>query len=135
MTAQDLKKRGLRVTMPRMRVLQILEEAKKGEHLSVEEVHQAFRVKGEEVELATIYRILHQFEYAGLIIRHNFDSGHSVYELDRGSHHDHMICLDTGKVIEFQNEVIEKLQVEVAEEHGYELHDHSLVLYVRKKKS
>ena len=89
---------------------------------------------GEEVGLATVYRVLTQFEAAGLVIRHNFDSGHSVFELDSGTHHDHMVRLDTGEIIEFQNEEIEELQKKIAKKHGFELVEHSLVLYVRSKK-
>ena len=89
---------------------------------------------GEEVGLATVYRVLTQFETAGLVMRHNFDSGHSVFELDRGEHHDHMVCTDTGEVVEFHNDQIEKLQKEIASKHGFELVDHSLVLYVKPKK-
>lgn len=101
--------------------------------MSAEDVYKTLLAHGEEAGLATVYRVLTQFEAAGLVIRHHFDSGHSVFELDRGVHHDHMICTDTGKVIEFQNEEIERLQKEIAEQHGYELVGHSLVLYVKPK--
>jgi len=130
--AQDLKKAGLKATLPRLRILEILENSRV-KHLSAEDVYKALLDAGEEVGLATVYRVLTQFEAAGLVIRHNFDSGHSVFELNRGSHHDHMVCLKTGKVIEFENEEIEKLQRRIAEEHGYVLQDHSLVLYVKPK--
>ena len=129
MEAQDLKKAGLKATLPRIRILEIMEESSL-KHMSAEDVYKALLDAGEEVGLATVYRVLTQFESAGLVIRHNFDSGHSVFEIDRGTHHDHMVCLKTGKVIEFQNEEIEKLQRRIAEEHGYKLEDHSLVLYV-----
>lgn len=132
MEAQDLKKAGLKATLPRIRILQILEDSEES-HMSAEDVYKTLLNHGEEVGLATVYRVLTQFEAAGLVIRHNFDSGHSVFELDRGEHHDHMVCMETGKVIEFQNEEIEKLQHMVAEEHGYELVVHSLVLYVKPK--
>ena len=88
----------------------------------------------EEIGLATVYRVLTQFEAAGLVTRHHFEGGHSVFELDDGEHHDHMVCVESGEVIEFSNEEIEKLQHKMAEEHGYELIDHNLVLYVRPKK-
>ena len=88
---------------------------------------------GEDVGLATVYRVLTQFETAGLVVRHNFDGGHSVFELERGDHHDHMVCLETGAVIEFHNDQIEELQRSIADEAGYELSDHSLVLYVKPK--
>lgn len=133
MEAQDLKKAGLKATLPRIRILQILEDSGQ-KHMSAEEVYKALIDAGEEVGLATIYRVLTQFEAAGLVIRHHFDSGHSVFEVNEGEHHDHMVCTETGKVIEFQNEQIEKLQRDIAAKHGYELVDHSLVLYVKPKK-
>jgi Fur family ferric uptake transcriptional regulator len=130
--AQDLKKVGLKATLPRLRILEILESSRQ-KHMSAEDVYRALLEAGEEVGLATVYRVLTQFEAADLVIRHNFDSGHSVFELKRGPHHDHMVCLKTGRVIEFENEEIERLQRKIAEEHGYVLEDHSLVLYVRPK--
>ena len=132
MEAQDLKKAGLKATLPRIRILETLENSNQ-KHMSAEEVYKALLDAGEDVGLATVYRVLTQFEAAGLVMRHNFDSGHSVFELDQGSHHDHMVCLKTGRVIEFKNEQIEKLQQQIAEKHGYVLEDHSLVLYVRPK--
>jgi Fur family ferric uptake transcriptional regulator len=130
--AQDLKKVGLKATLPRLRILEILENSRV-KHLSAEDVYKALLDAGEEVGLATVYRVLTQFEAAGLVMRHNFDSGHSVFELNRGPHHDHMVCLKTGKVIEFENDEIERLQRKIADEHGYVLQDHSLVLYVKPK--
>jgi Fur family ferric uptake transcriptional regulator len=130
--AQDLKKVGLKATLPRLRILEILERSRL-KHMSAEDVYKALLDAGEEVGLATVYRVLTQFEAADLVIRHNFDSGHSVFELNRGPHHDHMVCLKTGRVIEFENEEIEKLQQKIADQHGYVLEDHSLVLYVRPK--
>lgn len=132
MEAVDLKKAGLKATLPRIRILQILEDSSEP-HMSAEDVYKTLLDNGEDVGLATVYRVLTQFETAGLVMRHNFDSGHSVFELDRGDHHDHMVCLNTGKVIEFQNEEIERLQHEIAKKHGYELVEHSLVLYVKPK--
>lgn len=132
MEAKDLKEAGLKATLPRIRILQILEESDQ-RHLSAEDVYKILLEGKEDVGLATVYRVLTQFESAGLVIRHNFDSGHSVFELNRGGHHDHMVCLKTGKVIEFKNEEIERLQREIAEKHGYVLEEHSLVLYVRPK--
>jgi Fur family ferric uptake transcriptional regulator len=134
MEAQDLKKAGLKATLPRIRILQILEESRQ-KHMSAEDVYKALIEAGEEVGLATIYRVLTQFEAAGLVIRHHFDTGHSVFELSKGDHHDHMVCTVTGKVIEFKNEQIERLQREIADKHGYEIVDHSLVLYVKPKKT
>jgi Fur family ferric uptake transcriptional regulator len=132
MEQKDLKKAGLKATLPRLRILEIL-EASEFKHMSAEDVYKAILAAGEDVGLATIYRVLTQFEAAGLVKRHNFDSGHSVFELDRGGHHDHMVCLKTNKVIEFNNEEIEQLQKKIAEDHGYDLQDHSLVLYVTPK--
>jgi Fur family transcriptional regulator, ferric uptake regulator len=131
--ARDLKKAGLKATLPRIRILQILEDSNE-RHMSAEDVYKTLLDHGEEVGLATVYRVLTQFEAAGLVMRHNFDSGHSVFELDLGVHHDHMVCLETGKVIEFQNEEIEKLQKSIVEEQGYELVEHKLVLYVKPSK-
>ena len=133
MEATDLKKAGLKSTLPRIRILEILEESA-GKHLSAEDVYKILLEHGEEVGLATVYRVLTQFESAGLVIRHNFDSGHSVFELDSGTHHDHMVHLDTGEIIEFQNEEIEELQRKIARKHGFDLIEHSLVLYVKPKK-
>lgn len=132
MKSTELKEAGLKATLPRIRILQMLEDSNE-KHLSAEDVFKLLMDAGEEVGLATVYRVLTQFEAAGLVIRHNFDSGHSVFELNKGEHHDHMVCLKTGKVIEFHNEEIERLQHEIAKEHGYQLEEHSLVLYVKPK--
>ncbi len=134
METQDIKKAGLKVTLPRIRILQILENSKQ-RHMSAEDVYKALIEADEDVGLATIYRVLTQFEAAGLVVRHNFEEGHSVFELAEGEHHDHMICLETGKIIEFQDEEIERRQREIAEANGYVLEEHSLVLYVKPKKS
>jgi len=130
---QELKAAGLKVTVPRIKILQILEESKQ-RHLAAEDIYKKLLEAEDDVGLATVYRVLTQFESAGLVMRHNFDGGHSVFELDRGDHHDHMVCVETGKVIEFHNEEIEKLQREVAARHGYEITSHSLVLYVKPMK-
>src|SRR5690554_3895386 len=130
---QELRKAGLKVTLPRVKILQMLESSE-DHHMSAEDVYKALMEAGDDVGLATVYRVLTQFESAGLVVRHNFDGGHSVFEIARGEHHDHMVCLDTGKVIEFHNEEIEQLQKKIAESHGYTLADHSLVLYVTPKK-
>jgi len=130
---KDLKNAGLKATLPRLRILEILEKSDL-RHMSAEDVYKALLKAGEDAGLATVYRVLTQFEAAGLVNRHHFDSGHSVFELNRGGHHDHMICLDTGKVIEFESNEIEELQKKVAQQHGYVLEDHNLVLYVRPKK-
>ena len=131
---QELKKAGLKVTLPRLKILEIL-EASGRRHLSAEDIYKALLGTGEDIGLATVYRVLTQFEAAGLVTRHNFEGGHSVFELDEGEHHDHMVCVESGQVIEFVNEEIESLQRQIAEEHGYELIDHNLVLYVKPLKS
>lgn len=132
---QELRKAGLKVTLPRVKILQLLEQAEtNNHHLSAEDVYKHLLETGEDVGLATVYRVLTQFETAGLVARHNFESGHSVFELAKTQHHDHMVNLDTGEVIEFLDDVIEKRQHQLAIDHGYELVDHSLVLYVKKKK-
>jgi Fur family ferric uptake transcriptional regulator len=129
---QELRKAGLKVTLPRVKILQMLESSEQ-HHMSAEDVYKALIEQGDDVGLATVYRVLTQFESAGLVVRHNFDGGHSVFEVCRGDHHDHMVDIDTGKVIEFHNDEIEALQKRIADEHGYMLTDHSLVLYVKKK--
>lgn len=131
---KELRRAGLKVTMPRVKILELLEDAEGG-HLSAEDIYQKLLEEGEQAGLATIYRVLTQFESAGLVLRHNFEGGKAVFELDRGEHHDHMVCTETGNVIEFHNEEIEEMQKKIADEHGYELTAHSLVLYVRPKKS
>jgi Fur family ferric uptake transcriptional regulator len=130
----ELRKVGLKVTLPRVKILQMLENSEQ-HHLSAEEVYKALSEQGDDVGLATVYRVLTQFESAGLVVRHNFDGGHSVFEIARGEHHDHMVDIDSGKVIEFHNDEIEMLQRRIAAESGYELTDHSLVLYVKKIKT
>lgn len=129
---QELRKAGLKVTLPRVKILQMLEDSEQ-RHLSAEDVYKQLMEAGEDVGLATVYRVLTQFEAAGLVVRHNFDGGHSVFELERGDHHDHMVCVETGQVVEFHNEEIERLQEQIAAEHGFELTGHSLVLYVKPK--
>ena len=126
----ELKKAGLKVTLPRLRILELLEDGDKA-HLSAEEIYRCLIDAGEEVGLATVYRVLTQFEQAGICIRHNFEEGHAVYELTPSDHHDHMVCLDTGDVIEFTYDIIEERQKKLADEKGYEIIDHSMVLYVR----
>jgi len=130
----ELKKAGLKATLPRLRILEILEKGG-DRHMSAEDVYRALLEAGEDVGLATIYRVLTQFETAGIVERHNFDGSHSVFEIARGPHHDHMVCLDSGEVVEFFDEEIERRQREIVAAHGFELHDHSLVLYVRRKKT
>ncbi len=127
---QELRKAGLKVTLPRLKILEIL--GKSGSHhLSAEDIYKKLLDIGEDIGLATVYRVLTQFEAAGMITRHNFEGGHSVFEMDEGEHHDHMVCVESGDVIEFTNSEIERLQHEIARKHNFELIDHNLVLYVR----
>lgn len=127
---QELRKAGLKVTLPRLKILEVF-EISAHRHLSAEDLYKELLATGEDIGLATVYRVLAQFEAAGLLTRHNFEGGHSVFELDSGHHHDHMVCVETGDIVEFVNEEIERLQREMAKSHGYELLDHSLVLYVK----
>jgi Fur family ferric uptake transcriptional regulator len=129
----ELKKAGLKATLPRIRILEVLEWSAEN-HLSAEDIYKNLISNGEDVGLATVYRVLTQFESAGIVTRHNFESGHSVYEITPDDHHDHMVCLETGDVIEFHDEIIEKQQEKIASEMGYEIVDHSMVLYVKPKK-
>lgn len=128
MESQDLRNAGLKVTLPRVKILEILEKNEAG-HMSAEDVYKALLDSGEEIGLATVYRVLTQFEDAGLVTRHNFEGGHAVFELDSGEHHDHMVCVKTGKVIEFVDPIIEQRQQEIAKENGWKMTDHSLVIY------
>jgi Fur family ferric uptake transcriptional regulator len=129
----ELKKAGLKATLPRIRILEVLERSVEN-HLSAEDIYKNLITNGEDVGLATVYRVLTQFESAGIVMRHNFESGHSVYEITPDDHHDHMVCLETGDVIEFHDEIIEKQQEKIVSEMGYEIVDHSMVLYVKPKK-
>lgn len=124
----QIKQAGLKVTLPRVKVLGILENSRK-RHLSAEDVYKALLEKGEEIGLATVYRVLTQFEAAGLVCRHHFEGGQSVFELNRGEHHDHLVCVKCGRVVEFFEEAIEERQRAIAERHGFTLEDHSLVIY------
>ncbi len=133
MESQDLRKAGLKVTHPRMRILDVLENSSP-KHLTAEDIYRQLLDNGDDIGLATVYRVLTQFEAAGLVLKHNFEGGQAVYELDRGAHHDHMVDVDTGKVIEFTSPEIERLQHEIAAKHGYVIEEHSLVLYVRAAK-
>ena len=133
MDSQDLRKAGLKVTHPRMRILELLEGIKP-RHMTAEDIYRQLLDQGDEIGLATVYRVLTQFESAGLVLKHNFEGGHAVYELDRGEHHDHMVDIETGKVIEFQSDDIEALQSRIAADHGYVIAAHGLVLYVGWKR-
>jgi Fur family ferric uptake transcriptional regulator len=136
MESSRLKKAGLKVTAPRLKILQMLmSRPPASQHMSAEDVYRALLEAGEDVGLATVYRVLTQFESAGLVERHNFEGGHSVFELARGGHHDHIVCVDTGRVVEFHDDEIEARQRAIVAEHGFELVGHSLVLYVRENPS
>ena len=127
--SQELKKAGLKVTLPRRRILEILEGAP-ARHMSAEDVYKLLLESGEEIGLATVYRVLTQFEGAGLVQRHHFQSGHAVFELAGEGHHDHMVCRDCGRVEEFYDRVIEERQDALAEAHGFRIADHSLIIHV-----
>ncbi len=126
---KNLRKAGLKVTLPRVRILEIFEQSTE-RHLSAEEIYNKIRDAGDEVGLATVYRVLTQFESAGILMKQNFEDNYSVYELVSDDHHDHMVCLDSGDVIEFKNDLIEQEQEKIAKDHGYKIVDHKLVLYV-----
>ena len=124
----DLKKAGLKVTLPRVSILEILEEAEQ-HHMSAEDVYKTLLKNGNEIGLATVYRVLTQFEAAGLVTRHHFDGGQAIFELDNGDNHDHIVCLKTGRVAEFKDAVIEERLEQIAKDLGYTLNDHKIVLY------
>ncbi len=128
MESQDLRKAGLKVTLPRMKVLEILETSKQ-RHMSAEDVYKALLEMGEEIGLATVYRVLTQFEDAGLISRLNIEGGHAVFEMEDGTHHDHLLCVRCHRIEEFVDEVIEERQRVIATEKGFEMTDHSLYIY------
>jgi Fur family ferric uptake transcriptional regulator len=128
----ELKKAGLKITVPRLKMLEILEHAEP-HHMAAEDVYRKLMDSDESIGLATVYRVLTQFESAGIVERHNFDDGRAVYELASEEHHDHMVDVDSGRVVEFYDERIEQLQREIAESHGFELVDHTMVLYIRRK--
>ncbi|MBF0455204.1 MAG: ferric iron uptake transcriptional regulator [Magnetococcales bacterium] len=126
---KNLKKAGLKATLPRLRVMELfLNEA--GTHFTAEDVYKRFLTEGDEIGLATIYRVLTQFEHAGLLQRHHFETGKAVFELNEGNHHDHLVCIECGKVEEFLDEGIEKRQKEIAAERGFAVQDHALYIYV-----
>lgn len=128
MESQDLQKVGLKATLPRLKIIKFLEDTDI-RHMSAEDVYKAMLEQGEDIGLATIYRVLTQFESAGLVTRHHFEGGHSVFELDEGHHHDHILCVKCGKVDEFMDQTIEDRQKAIAKEKGYEITDHSLYIY------
>lgn len=129
MDTQELRNAGLKVTLPRLKILEILENQTEERHLSAEQVYKILLAEHEEIGLATVYRVLTQFEAAGLVTRHHFEGGNSIFEINSGQHHDHILCVKCGKVDEFTDNIIETRQKEVASQLGYDLTDHSLYLY------
>lgn len=129
METQDLRNVGLKVTLPRIKILEIIEKQTEERHLSAEQVYKILLSENEEIGLATVYRVLTQFEAAGLVSRHHFEGGNSVFELNRGTHHDHIVCVKCGKVDEFTDQMIEKRQKQIAKDLDYDLTDHTLCLY------
>jgi len=125
---KDLRKAGLKVTLPRLKILEIL-GAGPVRHKSAEDIYKALLESNEDIGLATVYRVLTQFEAAGLVARHHFENGMAVFELNEGEHHDHLVCLECGHIEEFVDPEIEERQQRIAEEHGYEIHDHSMIIY------
>ena len=130
---QELKKAGLKITLPRLNILEIMQDPD-NQHIGAEDVYKILLEQGEEIGLATVYRVLNQLDDAGIIHRHHFEGGKSVFELSQKSHHDHLVCLDCGKVIEFEDPIIEKRQEDIAQDNGIELTNHSLYLYGRCQK-
>jgi Fe2+/Zn2+ uptake regulation proteins len=128
MESQELRNAGLKVTLPRLKILEML-ESNANRHLSAEEIYRQLMEAGEEIGLATVYRVLTQFEGAGLVLRHHFEDGHAVFELDRGQHHDHIVCMRCGNIDEFEDEMIEQRQRQKAAEMGYKLMEHRLIMY------
>ena len=128
MELEDIKAAGLKVTLPRMKILELLESSE-DRHLKAEDIYKMLLDSGEEIALATVYRVLTQFETAGLISRHHFDGGHAVFELNDGDHHDHLVDIKTGKVVEFYDEIIEQRQKEIARQHGFKISEHTMILY------
>lgn len=128
MESKDIRNAGLKVTLPRLKILDML-ETEKNRHLSAEDMYKALLEDGEEIGLATVYRVLTQFETAGLVNRHHFEGGNSVFELNQGEHHDHILCVKCGRVDEFFDEIIEERQSLVAKKMGYKMTDHSLYVY------
>src|SRR5210317_955830 len=128
METTDIKNAGLKVTLPRMKILELLESSA-NRHLKAEDIYKMLLDSGEEIALATVYRVLTQFETAGLVTRHHFDGGHAVFEINDGEHHDHLVDISTGRVVEFYDEVIEQRQKEIAARYGFTITEHTMVLY------
>jgi len=130
MESSDIKNAGLKLTLPRMKILELLESSDE-RHLKAEDIYKMLLDSGEEIALATVYRVLTQFETAGLVTRHHFDGGHAVFEINDGEHHDHLVDIASGKVVEFYDEVIERRQQEIASQYNFTITEHTMVLYGR----
>jgi len=130
MQSSDIKNAGLKLTLPRMKILELLESSDE-RHLKAEDIYKNLLDSGEEIALATVYRVLTQFEAAGLVTRHHFEGGHAVFEINDGEHHDHLVDIASGKVVEFYDEVIERRQKEIASQYNFTITDHTMVLYGR----
>jgi Fur family ferric uptake transcriptional regulator len=130
MENHDIRKAGLKVTLPRVKILEILESSN-ARHMTAEDVYRELLERGEEIGLATVYRVLTQFVNAGLAEKHHFEGGQAVFELDRGHHHDHIVCQQCGRVEEFVDDTIERCQRDIAKKKGFEITDHSLIIYGR----
>ena len=128
METADIKTAGIKVTLPRMKILELLESSS-DRHLKAEDIYKMLLDSGEEIALATVYRVLTQFETAGLVSRHHFDGGHAVFEIDDGGHHDHLVDISSGRVVEFFDEAIEQRQKEIAQKYNFTITDHTMVLY------
>ncbi len=128
MELADIRNAGLKVTLPRMKILELL-AASEDRHLKAEDIYKTLLDSGEEIALATVYRVLTQFETAGLVNRHHFDGGHAVFELNDGDHHDHLVDISSGRVVEFYDEIIEQRQKEIAKQYGFTITEHTMVLY------
>lgn len=130
---EELKKAGLKATTPRIKIMEVLDStAHQDVHFSAEDIYKELIQMGENIGLASVYRVLTQFESAGMVKKHHFEDNKAVYEINSDEHHDHMVCVDTGQVMEFHDESLEQLQHDIAKKAGYELVDHSMVLYVKK---
>ena len=128
METEDIKNAGLKVTLPRMKILELMEKSK-DRHLKAEDIYKMLLDSGEEIALATVYRVLTQFETAGLVSRHHFDGGHAVFEVNDGDHHDHLVDIESGRVVEFYDEAIEQRQKEIAKKYNFTITEHTMVLY------
>lgn len=128
MESSDIKNAGLKLTLPRMKILELLESSE-DRHLKAEDIYKMLLDSGEEIALATVYRVLTQFETAGLVTRHHFEGGHAVFELNDGDHHDHLVDISTGRVVEFYDEVIEQRQNEIAKKYNFSITEHTMILY------